>query len=243
MKLNVVKNDLLGYPKYIIYQNPEMFSFSIDSMLLADFVDIKKDTKKIIDLGTGNGVIPMYLTLSTNANIIGVDIQEDVLNLAKLSVEENGLSNQITLLNRDIKGLSCEYKNIDVVISNPPYFKYKETSIVNKTDYKTIARHEVLITLEEIIMEAYKLLKPRGCFYLIHKPDRLTDVLYYLRKHNLEPKKIRFVYPKLNSKPNHVLVEARKQANLGNLTVLKPLYIYKNGKWTEEVLKIYNKGR
>ena len=186
MKLNVVKNDLLGYPKYIIYQNPEMFSFSIDSMLLADFVDIKKDTKKIIDLGTGNGVIPMYLTLSTNANIIGVDIQEDVLNLAKLSVEENGLSNQITLLNRDIKGLSCEYKNIDVVISNPPYFKYKETSIVNKTDYKTIARHEVLITLEEIIMEAYKLLKPRGCFYLIHKPDRLTDVLYYLRKHNLE---------------------------------------------------------
>ncbi len=243
MKSNVIKNDLLGYPKYIIYQNPEMFSFSIDSMLLADFVDIKKDTKKIIDLGTGNGVIPMYLTLSTNAKIIGVDIQEDVLNLAKLSVEENGLSNQITLLNRDIKGLSSEYKNIDIVISNPPYFKYKETSIVNKTDYKTIARHEVLITLEEIIMEAYKLLKPRGCFYLIHKPDRLTDVLYYLRKHNLEPKKIRFVYPKLNSKPNHVLVEARKQANLGNLTVLKPLYIYENGKWTEEVLKIYNKGR
>ncbi|MGI6360534.1 MAG: tRNA1(Val) (adenine(37)-N6)-methyltransferase [Acholeplasmatales bacterium] len=239
----MIKNDLLGYPKYVIYQNPEMFSFSIDSMLLADFVDIKKNAKKIIDLGTGNGVIPMYLTLSTEAKIIGVDIQEDVLNLAALSVEENGLSNQITLLNRDIKGLSLEHKDVDIVISNPPYFKYKESSIVNKTDYKTIARHEVLITLEELIIEAYKLLKPRGCFYLIHKPDRLTDVLYYLRKHNLEPKKIRFVYPKLNSKPNHVLVEARKQANEGNLTVLKPLYIYENGKWTEEVLKIYNKGR
>lgn len=239
----MIKNDLLGYPKYVIYQNPEMFSFSIDSMLLADFVDIKKDAKKIIDLGTGNGVIPMYLTLSTDAQIIGVDIQKEVLHLAKLSVEENGLSNQIKLLNRDIKGLSLEYKNIDIVISNPPYFKYKESSIVNKTDYKTIARHEVLITLEELIVEAYKLLKPRGCFYLIHKPDRLTDVLYYLRKHNLEPKKIRFVYPKLNSKPNHVLIEARKQANKGNLTVLKPLYIYENGKWTEEVLKIYNKGR
>lgn len=239
----MIKNDLLGYPKYVIYQNPEMFSFSIDSMLLADFVDIKKDTKKIIDLGTGNGVIPMYLTLSTEAQIIGVDIQEEVLYLAKLSVEENGLSNQIKLLNRDIKGLNLEYKNVDIVISNPPYFKYKESSIVNKTDYKTIARHEVLINLEELIVEAYKLLKPRGCFYLIHKPDRLTDVLYYLRKHNLEPKKIRFVYPKLNSKPNHVLIEARKQANEGNLTVLKPLYIYENGKWTEEVLKIYNKGR
>lgn len=239
----MIKNDLLGYPKYVIYQNPEMFSFSIDSMLLADFVDIKKDTKKIIDLGTGNGVIPMYLTLSTEAQIIGVDIQEEVLYLAKLSVEENGLSNQIKLLNRDIKGLNLEYKNVDIVISNPPYFKYKESSIVNKTDYKTIARHEVLINLEELIVEAYKLLKPRGCFYLIHKPDRLTDALYYLRKHNLEPKKIRFVYPKLNSKPNHVLIEARKQANEGNLTVLKPLYIYENGKWTEEVLKIYNKGR
>ncbi len=243
MRLNVIKNDLLGYPKYVIYQNPEMFSFSIDSMLLADFVNIKKDTKKIIDLGTGNGVIPMYLTLSTDAKIIGIDIQEDVLNLAKLSVEENGLSNQITLLNKDIKGLSDEYKNADIVISNPPYFKYKDSSIVNKTDYKTIARHEVLITLEELIVEAYKLLKPRGCFYLIHKPDRLTDILYYLRKHNLEPKKIRFVYPKLNSKPNHVLFEAIKQSKEGNLTVLKPLYIYENGKWTEEVLKIYNKGR
>lgn len=239
----MIKNDLLGYPKYVIYQNPEMFSFSIDSMLLADFVNIKKDTKKIIDLGTGNGVIPMYLTLSTDAKIIGIDIQEDVLNLAKLSVEENGLSNQITLLNKDIKGLSDEYKNADIVISNPPYFKYKDSSIVNKTDYKTIARHEVLITLEELIVEAYKLLKPRGCFYLIHKPDRLTDILYYLRKHNLEPKKIRFVYPKLNSKPNHVLFEAIKQSKEGNLTVLKPLYIYENGKWTEEVLKIYNKGR
>ena len=203
----MIKNDLLGYPKYVIYQNPKMFSFSIDSMLLADFVNIKKDTKKIIDLGTGNGVIPMYLTLSTDAKIIGIDIQEDVLNLAKLSVEENGLSNQITLLNKDIKGLSDEYKNADIVISNPPYFKYKDSSIVNKTDYKTIARHEVLITLEELIVEAYKLLKPRGCFYLIHKPDRLTDILYYLRKHNLEPKKIRFVYPKLNSKPNHVLLK------------------------------------
>ena len=239
----MVKNDLLGYPKYIIYQDPKMFSFSIDSMLLADFVKVKTTTKKIIDLGTGNAVIPMYLTLSTNAHIIGVDIQEDVLKLAQMSVSENNLDDQITLIHKDIKGISDTFKDFDIVVSNPPYFKYKETSIVNQTDYKTIARHEVFITLEALIEEAYKLLKPKGSLYLVHKPDRLTDVLSYLRKHKLEPKTIRFVYPKKNTKPNHVLFEARKDAKEGNLIVLEPLYIYEAGKWTEEILKIYNKGR
>ena len=239
----MVKNDLLGYPRYIIYQDPDMFSFSIDSMLLADFVKVKKDTKHIVDLGTGNGVIPMYLTLSTHAHITGVDIQEAVLALAKKSIEENKLANQITLMHQDIKGISDAIKDVDIVVSNPPYFKYKPSSIVNKTDYKTIARHEVLITLEQLIIEAYKLLKPKGTFYLIHKPDRLTDVLYYLRKHKLEPKTIKFVYPKTNSKPNHVLIEAKKDAKPGNLTILNPLYIYEGGKWTKDILKIYNKGR
>lgn len=239
----MVKNDLLGYPKYIIYQDPKMFSFSIDSMLLADFVKVKKTTKNIIDLGTGNGVIPMYLTLSTDAHIVGVDIQEAVLDLAKKSVKENQLDHQITLVLSDINGISNTYKDFDIVVSNPPYFKYSETSIVNQTDYKTIARHEVFITLEALIMEAYKLLKPKGSLYLVHKPDRMTDVLFYLRKHKLEPKTIRLVYPKKNAKPNHVLFEAIKDAKEGNLTVLEPLYIYEAGQWTEDILKIYNKGR
>lgn len=238
----MIRNDLLGYPRYHIYQDPNMFSFSLDSMLIADFVEIKKNSKKIMDLGTGNGVIPMYLTLKTKVPIYGIEIQETVLELAKKSVFENKLDDQITLLQRDIKGIHKEFKSFDIVVSNPPYFKYKDSSITNKTPYKTIARHEVFITLEELIFEASKLLKTKGSFYLIHKPDRLTDCLVLLRKHGLEPKRLRLVYPKKNTNPNHILIEAMKDGKEANLTVLEPLYVYEDNKWTQEILNIYNKG-
>src|SRR5690606_35548150 len=144
---------LLGYKHIKIIQDEEKFRFSLDSTLLANFVNVKKHTKKIIDLGTGNAPIPLFLTLKTDAKIIGVEIQKEVYELAKQSVELNNLSGQIEIINADIKDV---YKLVgpntfDIVISNPPYFKYLPTSNINKNDYLTIARHEVLITLEEIV--------------------------------------------------------------------------------------------
>ncbi len=242
----VIKNDLLGYPRIDIYQDSEMFHFSIDSMLLADFVRIKKNTKKILDLGTGNAAIPLFLTLKTKAHIHGVEIQEAVYDLGLRSVLENQFQDQITLHLMDMKEAPSVFNNqaFDTVISNPPFFKYKPSSIINKNEYLTIARHEVKITLEEIVQIASKLLKNSGSFYLIHRPERLTDILVELRKSDLEPKRLRFVYPKQNSKPNHVLVEAMKNTNHSNLEVLPPLIIYNDdGKWTSDILKIYNYGR
>lgn len=242
----IIKNDLLGYPRLDIYQDSEMFHFSIDSMLLADFVRIKKGTKKILDLGTGNAAIPLFLTLKTSAAIHGIEIQEAVYNLGVRSVKENNLESQIQLHLGDMKEASQLFKNqaFDIVISNPPFFKYKPSSVINKNEYLTIARHEIKITLEEIIQLANKLLKNSGSFYLIHRPERLTDVLIVLRENNLEPKRLKFVYPKQNSKPNHILIEAMKNTNHSNLEILAPLVIYdEDGKWTEDTLKIYNYGR
>lgn len=241
-----VKNDLLGYPRYVIYQDPEMFHFSIDSILLADFVRIKKNTKTILDLGTGNGAIPMFLTLKTKAHIHAIEIQKPILELARKSIEENKLGNQITLHLGDMKKTHEFIKGylFDIVVCNPPFFKLHETSNLNKNQYLTAARHEVLITLEEVIKVSYKHLNQKGSLFIIHKPDRLTDLLYLLRINKLEPKRMRFVYPKEYSEPNHVLIEAIKGGEPSNLEILAPLVVYdSNNKWTDDILKIYNYGK
>ena len=186
-----VINDLLGYDGLKIVQNPEMFSFSIDSMILGYFATINKKTSEIIDLCTGNAPIPLYLTLRTKAHITGVEIQKKVYELGVKSVKMNNKEDTITLLNEDLKGISEKLdKKYDLVTCNPPYFKYNETSNINKSEYKTIARHEVLVTLEDCIIEASKLLKPKGYFAMVHRPDRLADILCGLRNKKLEPKEI-----------------------------------------------------
>ena len=151
-------HELLGYKNIKIVQADDMFSFSVDSMLLADFIKVTNKTKEIIDLCTGNAPIPLFLTLKTNAHITGVEIQKDVYDLALESVQMNGFNNQIELINDDLKNI---YKKIgankyDIVSCNPPYFKYIESSNINKNDYLTIARHEVMATLEDIIIEGKK---------------------------------------------------------------------------------------
>ncbi len=240
----IVKNELLGYPRYIIYQDPAMFNFSLDSILLADFVRIKKGVKNIIDLGSGNGAILIYLTLKTNAQLYGIEIIKKSYELGLKSIKENLLDKQITTINDDILNARSLFANdFDAVVCNPPFFKYLPTSNVNKNDYLTIARHEVKITLEQIIAVSFSLLKNGGSLFLIHRPERLVDILLLLEKNRLEPKRIRFVYPKENSKANHVLIEATKLGKAGNVKVLKPLYVYNNGKWTDEVLNMYNLGR
>lgn len=237
-----VINELLGYEYLKIFQDPEKFNFSIDSMILAHFVDLKKDIKNIIDIGCGNAPISMYLTLRTNAHIDAVEIQEESIALAKKSIEINKLEERITLINCDIKGFSKSCgKKYDVVISNPPFFKYTPSSNININEYKTIARHEVMLTLEELVFEASKLLNDGGVFALVHRPDRLTDILSCLRKYKLEPKRIQFVYPKEGSEANHVLVEAKKNRGEGGLKILPPFYVHNiDGSHTKEALEVYN---
>ena len=235
-----VINDLLGYDGLKIVQNPDMFSFSIDSMILGYFATINKKTNKIIDLCTGNAPIPLYLTLRTKAHITGVEIQKKVYELGVKSVKMNNKEDSITLLNLDLKGVSEKLdKKFDLVTCNPPFFKYDETSNINKSEYKTIARHEVMVNLDDCIKEASKLLKSKGYFAMVHRPDRLVEILEVMKKYKIEPKRLQFVHPKIDCEPNHILIEGIKDGNPG-LKVLKPLIVYENDKWTKEILKIYN---
>jgi len=241
IKKNEVLNDLLGYDGLKIIQRHDMFNFSLDSTLLANFVTINKNVKKIIDLGTGNAPIPLFLSIRTKAKIIGVEIQELSYDLAKRNVEINNLTDQIEILHADLKNInkSLGHHTFDIVTSNPPYFKVTSEANVNKNDYLTIARHEVLVTLEDVVKEASLLLRHGGYFSLVHRPDRLLDIFEVLRKYPLEPKRIRFVYPKVNRECNTVLIEARK-SNRGGLKILNPLYIYdSNSEYTLEIRKMF----
>lgn len=243
LKDNEVIHELLGYENIKIIQNQNMFKFSIDSMLLANFVNINNKVKNIIDLGCGNAPMPLFLTLKTNAHIDGIEIQEYISDMANRSVDLNGFSNQINIINDDLNGI---YKKVgankyDIVLSNPPYFKYIETSNINKNDYLTIARHEVKATLEGIVNEAKKLLIDGGSFYMVHRAERLSEIIDVINKNCFSIKRIRFIYPKVNdSEALLILVEAKKNANQG-LKVLNPLYIYDvNGEYTEEVKETFN---
>lgn len=238
----IVKNDLLGRPALEIFQDTDGFNFSIDTMLLADFVTIPTRTKYICDLCSGNAPIPLYLTLRTKANIIGVEIQKESYQLAMKSVEHNQLEKQITMLNENLIGISSKIgkNHFEVVTCNPPFFKVGDNQL-NPSDKKAIARHEVFARLEDIVKEASDLLNTKGRFAMVHRPDRLIEILEVFQKYHIEPKRLRFVYPKLGSPCNHILIEGIKDGSFGGLVVLPPLIVYNDdNKWTKEVLRIYN---
>lgn len=236
-----VVNDLLGYDGLKIIQRPDMFHFSIDSMLLGYFAPITKKTERIMDLCTGNAPVAMYLTLRTSAKIEGVEIQDEVFDLAKRSIELNGLEQQIHLYHRNLIGLHKDtgHDVYDLVTCNPPFFKLNEDSNLPSTDYKTIARHEVSATLEDIIVEAKRLLKNKGVFYFVHRPDRLSDILLTLKKHKMYPKSLRFVYPKQGTNANAVLVSAQKGMKDGFLNVLEPLFVHEGNTYSKAVRDIF----
>ena len=232
-------NYLLGYDKLKIIQDPDMFNFSLDSVLLPNFVTINESTKKILDIGTGNGPIPLILSTKTKAKITGVEIQKEVSEMAKESVKINNLEKQITILNEDIKRSTFESDTFDIITCNPPYFEVKAQSKFNKNDYKTIARHEINLNLEEIFQISKKILKNNGTRGLVHRPERLIDILIAMRKYNIEPKKIRFVYPKKNKPANILLIEGKKNGKKG-LKILPPLYSHnEDGTYTEEIKKYF----
>ena len=236
-------HELLGYHNIKIIQHDDMFSFSGDSMLLAHFVNVTNKTKRIIDLGCGNAPIPLYLTLKTKAKIIGVDIQSEICDMARRSVSLNNLDDQIEIINSDIKDI---YKTVgtncfDIVTSNPPYFKYKKSSNVNKNDYLTIARHEVKIDLDGIVHEAKKLLNEGGCLYMVHRAERFSEIVKCLDKYHFAIKRLKFMYPKKNSSEALLVIfEAKNNAKEG-MKVLPPIFMYnEDGTYTDEALEVFN---
>lgn len=233
-------HELLGYERIKIIQNDEMFSFSLDSMLLANFVNTK-GAKNIIDLGTGNAPIPLFLTLKTDAKIIGVEIQEEVAKLASDSVLLNHFENQIKIINGNIIDIYKEVgaNKFDIVISNPPFFKYTDESIINKNDYLTIARHEVLIKLKDIIKESNKLLVNGGKLYIVHRVSRMTEVIKELEENNFGIKKIQLIYPLKDKDAYMFLLEAKKNKPT-DLVITKPLIVYQDNEYTDEVKEIFN---
>ncbi len=238
----LVLNDLLGKPGLQIYQDPELFNFSIDSILLANFATVLNNTKSIVDLCSGNGPIPLYLTTRTSLPIIGVEIQEKSYDLALKSIQINNLESQITMINDNLIdihkriGQNC----FNLVTCNPPFFK-NEAGNKNGNMELTIARHEVFATLDDIIKEASILLNTGGIFSMVHRPDRLVEILETLKKYRLEPKRLRFIYPKKDKQCNHILIEAKKDGKSGGLKILEPLIVYdEDNKWSNEIRKIYN---
>ena len=235
--------DNLEYKGLKITQNKEGFCFGIDSVLLSDFAkNIKKDSN-VIDLGTGTGIIATLLCVKTELkSIVGVEIQEEVCDMARRSIVLNKLEDKFEIINEDINNLLKYYKknSFDVVVTNPPY-KKENTGIKNDKEKKLISRHEITANLEDFIKTSRDLLKDKGEFYMVHRPDRLVDILTIMRNYKIEPKILRMVYSNVEKEPKLVLIKGIKNAK-PFLKVEKNLYIYNlDKKYTDEILKIYNK--
>ena len=222
-----VLNDLVNYSGLKIYQNTDWFLFSLDSVLLPNFVTLNKNIKTVMDLGTGNAPIPLILSTKTNAKIIGIEVQKDLYELAKKNIQYNHLEEKIEIYNLNIKNLKEHFSpdSMDVITCNPPYFKITEQSNLNEDIHKVIARHEKMVTLEDVIQISKYLLKNNGVMALVHRTDRFLDILRLCSQYGMEVKKIRFIYPKLQTESNMILVEARKNGGTG-LKVLPPLYVH-----------------
>ena len=246
MEIDLKENeriDDLEFKNLKIIQNEKGFCFGIDAVLLSDFAKNIKDNSLVLDLGTGTGIIPILLCGKTKLKkVIGVEIQEEVFDMAKRSIILNNLQEKLEVINENILNLNNIYEKqtFDVIITNPPY-KKKNSGIINEDERKIISRHEITANLEEFIKVSRDLLKDKGEFYMVHRPERLVDILSLLRKYKIEPKEIRFVYSNREKPPKLLLVKGIKNAK-EFLKVDKNLYIYdEEGNYTKEILKIYNK--
>ena len=235
--------DDLEFKNLKIIQNKDGFCFGIDSVLLSDFAkNIKKD-RMVLDLGTGTGIIPILLCGKTKLKkVTGIELQEEVAKMAKKSIKLNNLEDKSNVINENILNLNKIYENqtFDVIVSNPPY-KKKDTGITNENEKKIISRHEISASLEDFIKISKDLLKDKGEFYMVHRPERLVDIFELMRKYKIEPKILKMVYSYKNKEPKLILIKGVKNAK-PFLKVESNLYIYEDtGKYTKEILKIYNK--
>lgn len=235
--------DDLEFKGLKIIQNEKGFCFGMDSVLLSDFAKNMKNNSTVLYLGTGTGIIPILLCGKTNLKkVVGIEIQQDVANMAKRSSQLNNLQDRFEVVNTNIIDLKNIYEkqSFDVIVTNPPY-KKENTGITNENEAKLISRHEITANLEDFISISKDLLKDKGEFYMVHRPERLVDILSLMRKYKIEPKILKFVSPNKNKEPNLILIKGIKNAN-SFLKIEKNLYVYnEDGKYTNEILKIYNK--
>lgn len=224
-----------------IIQNPQGFCFGIDAVLLANFVQLRKGDR-VLDLGTGTGIIPLLIAGKTDtSHITAVEIQEEVAEMAGRSVRLNNLEDRISIVNRDLKEIEeiLPINQFDIVTSNPPYMH--PHGLKNTNDKKAISRHEVKCTLEDVIRTASRFVKHMGKFFMVHRPERLVDILTLCRQYKLEPKRMQFIHPSYKKKPNLLLIECRKAA-MPELRLMDPFYVYdENGKYTAHTYEIYGK--
>lgn len=225
---------------YRIIQNPDTFCFGMDAVLLSGFASVKSGGT-VLDLGTGTGIIPILLEAKTEAlHLTGLEIQEESADMARRSVALNGLSAKIDIVTGDIKRADSLFPSasFDVITSNPPYM-IGEHGLKNPDAPKAIARHEVLCTLEDVVRQAAKLLKPGGHFFMVHRPFRLAEIITVMTKYKLEPKRMQLVYPFVDKEPNMVLLEGVRGGR-PRMTVEKPLIIFQEaGVYMPEICDIY----
>lgn len=243
MEVNLLENeriDDLQFKGLRIIQNSKGFCFGIDAVLLANFTRVKKNAK-LVDLGTGTGIIPILLAGKSSANkIIGIEIQDEVAEMASRSVKLNQLEDRVEILNMDMKDAVgvLGKGQMDLVVSNPPYMH--SNGLINENDKKAISRHGLKCDIEDVIRVASDLVKPNGKFFMVNRPNRLVDMLAIARSYKLEAKQIRFVHSRVASAPKMVLIEYVKCAK-PEIRVLNPLYVYnEDGTYTDEVKAIYS---
>ena len=225
---------------YGIIQDPSRFCFGMDAVLLSGYVRVP-DNGSVLDLGTGNGIIPILVAAKTEAaHLTGLEIQHDSADMAARSVQMNDLADRISIIEGDIKEAEkiFDAASFDIITSNPPYMTGGH-GLSNPDDAKAIARHEIKCTLDDVVKAAAYCLRPGGAFYMVHRPFRLADIFETMRKYHIEPKRMKMVYPSADKEPTMVLVEGRRGGR-PRLTVDKPLIIYDaEGKYTQEIYDIY----
>lgn len=228
---------------YEIIQHPGRFCFGMDAVLLSAFARVKAG-ECVLDLGTGTGILPILLAGKTEGkHLTGLEIQEESADMARRSVLHNHLEERIDIVTGNIVDASTIFgaDSYEVVTTNPPYM-IGGHGLSNPESAKAIARHEVLCTLEDVLRESARVLKPQGRFYMVHRPFRLAEIMDGMRKYKLEPKRMRLVYPYIDKEPNMVLIEGLRGGK-PRMTVEPPLIVYnKDGSYTEELLSLYGMG-
>lgn len=225
-----------------IIQSPSVFSFSLDAVLLGEFAKVPgHDRAKIVDLCSGNGAVALMLSQQTKSKIKAVEIQERLVDMAERSIQVNDLMDQIEVIHEDVNQITrhIEKDSVDVITCNPPYFTVSDASKKNPNKHLAIARHELHLTLKELMSVTSGLLKTKGKAFFVHRPDRFLEIMDAMREVNLAPKRIQFIYPKEDKEANILLIEGIKRGKANGLKILPPLVVYdQNGEYFPEVRRM-----